>query len=130
VAPPSPGNPTPAPPSSSLARYATCRAQLDAGRAYLHATATVIQDHAAAAQVDPVTRADVRLAATYVSQQCAEITRTALHLTGGTAIRSDHPIGAALRDIETLCTHKRVTDRGLPTFSRAILGLGPVTPEL
>jgi len=128
--PPSPGTPHPSPPSSSLARYASCRAQLDAARAYLHSTATVIQAHATEAKVDPVTRADFRLAATYVSQQCAEVTRAALHLTGGTAIRADHPIGAALRDIETLCTHKMVTDRGLPAFSRAILGLGPVAPEL
>lgn len=127
---PSPSTPYPSPPSSSLARYATCRAQLDAARAYLHATATVIQEHAVAAKVDPVTRADFRLAATHVSQQCAEVTRAALHLTGGTAIRAGHPIGAALRDIETLCTHKMVTDRGLPAFSRAILGLGPVAPEL
>jgi indole-3-acetate monooxygenase len=128
--PPSPSKPHPSPPSSSLARYATGRAQLDAARAYLYSTATVIQAHAAEAKVDPVTRADFRLAATHVSQQCAEITRAAFHLTGGTAIRADHPIGAALRDIETLCTHKMVTDRGLPAFSRAILGLGPVAPEL
>lgn len=128
--PGAPGAPTPSPPSSALARYANCRAQLDAARAYLHSTATLIEDHAAEAKVDPVTRADFRLAATYVSQQCAEVTRAAFHLVGGAAIRADHPIGAALRDIETLCTHKMVTDRGLPVFSRAILGLGPVPPEL
>jgi alkylation response protein AidB-like acyl-CoA dehydrogenase len=98
--------------SSVLARHATCRAQLDAARAYLVTTAAAAQERAAAGGSisDARTRGELRLASSYVAQQCAEITRAAFHLVGGAAARADHPtyhqLGAALRDVEMLCTHR------------------------
>lgn len=117
--------------SSVLSRHASCRAQLDAARAYLFTTAATAQARAAAAGSiwDVRTRGELRLASSFVSQQCAEITRAAFHLIGGAAARSDHPVCAALRDIEMLCTHRMVIERSLPTAARAILGLGQVPPD-
>ncbi len=129
-APPATAGAVASPSSGVLARYASCRAQLDAARAYLQAAATASQVRATHGPVDPVTRAELRLAASYVSEQCAEVTRGAFHLTGGAAARADHPIGAALRDIETLLTHRMVIERSLPPIARALLGIGPVAPEL
>lgn len=125
------GNPAaPGPSSGVLTRYANCRAQLDAARAYLLSVATSSQARAAEGAVDPATRSELRLAAAYVSQQCAEIARGAFHLCGGAAARTDHPIGNALGDLETLLTHKMVMERTLPATARVLLGLGQVPPEL
>ncbi len=125
------GNPSaPAPSSSVLTRYANCRAQLDAARAYLQATAISSQARATEGAVDPATRAELRLAASFVAQQCAEIARGAFHLCGGAAARTDHPIGNALGDLETLLTHRMVIERSLPGAARVLLGLGQVPPEL
>ncbi|HRC58279.1 MAG TPA: hypothetical protein PKU97_20285, partial [Kofleriaceae bacterium] len=71
-----------------------------------------------------------RLAATHVAQRCAEIGHGAFQLGGGASARNGSPEGAALRDLETLLTHRMVSDRVLPAAARAILGLGDVAPEL
>jgi indole-3-acetate monooxygenase len=130
AAPPNSSSTGPGPSSGVLVRYATCRAQLDAARAYLLAAATASQARANEGAVDPATRAELRLAASFVSQQCAEVARGAFHLCGSAAARTDHPIGNALRDLETLLTHKMVTDRALPAAARVMLGLGKVPPDL
>lgn len=117
--------------SSVLARHAICRAQLDAARAYLFTTAATAQARAAAGGSiwDAKTRGELRLASSYVSQQCAEITRGAFHLVGGAAARNENPLGSALRDVEMLCTHRMVIERSLPAAIRAILGLGQTAPD-
>ncbi len=117
-------------PSPQLAHYAQVRAQLAAARSYLIATASSAFERAQAGPVDGATRGELRLAASHVAQQCAEVGRAAFHLGGGASVRAGSPIGAALRDLETLLTHRMVTDRVLPTTARAMLGLGAVPPDL
>jgi alkylation response protein AidB-like acyl-CoA dehydrogenase len=114
-------------PSATLARYAELRAELAAARAYLLATCTAVHD---AAAITPVERGELRLAASHVAARCADVVRGAFHLVGGAAIRAGHPVGAALRDVETLLTHKMVVDRVLPAAARAILGIGTPPPDL
>ena len=113
-------------PSPQLARYATLRADLDGARAYLRATCT----RAARGPVDGVMRGELRLAASATAHRCAEVVRGAFHLGGGAAARTGHPLGNALRDIETVLTHRMVVDRVLPAAARAILGLGAIPPDL
>jgi alkylation response protein AidB-like acyl-CoA dehydrogenase len=121
---------TAASPSPQLARYAELRAQLDAARAYLLATATMAFDRAHTGTVDGATRGELRLAASHVAQQCAGVVRATFHLGGGASVRAGSPIGAALRDVETLLTHRMVTDRVLPTTARVMLELDAVPPDL
>lgn len=116
--------------SAVLARYADARAELDGARAYLLATASTVFARAEAGAIDAATRGGLRLAASQVAARCADVVRAAFHLAGGAGVRAGHPLGAALRDIETLVTHRMVSDRVLPTAARALLGLGDAPPDL
>jgi indole-3-acetate monooxygenase len=118
------------PPSAQLASYALLRAELDGARAYLLATCTEALARAKAQRVDVATRGEIRLAARHVSARCAEVVRGAFHAGGGAAMRVGHPLGLALRDIETLLTHRMVIDRVLPAAGRALLGIGTPPPDL
>ena len=116
--------------SAMFARYAELRARLDAARAYLIATTTSAFDRATLGPVEGHTRGELRLAASFVATSCAEVVRAAFHLGGGASVRSGSVLGNALRDVETLLTHRMVADRVLPATARAMLGLGAVPPDL
>ena len=116
--------------SAMFARYAELRARLDAARAYLIATTTSAFDRASVGPVDGATRGELRLAASFVATSCAEVVRAAFHLGGGTSVRAGSVLGNALRDVETLLTHRMVADRVLPATARAMLGVGTVPPDL
>lgn len=120
--------------TAQLARYGELHAELAASRAYLLAAAAAAAELAehrepAAAELGS-TRGELRLAATHVARRCAELTRAAFHLGGGASARAQSPLAAALRDMETLLTHRMVSERVLPAAARAVLGLGPLAPEL
>ena len=117
-------------PSTLLGRYAEQRGQLDGARAYLLAACTTAFERAQAGPVDGAVRGELRLAASHVAHRCADVVRMMFHVGGGASARTGSPLGAALRDIETLLTHKMVTDRVLPATARALLGLGAVPPDL
>jgi alkylation response protein AidB-like acyl-CoA dehydrogenase len=116
--------------SAMFARYAELRARLDASRAYLIATAGSAFDAATLGPVEGATRGELRLAASFVASSCAEVVRAAFHLGGGTSVRAGSVLGNALRDVETLLTHRMVADRVLPATARAMLGVGAVPPDL
>jgi alkylation response protein AidB-like acyl-CoA dehydrogenase len=118
------------PPSTLLHRYAELRARLDAARAYLTTTAAHAATAATAGALDGALRGELRLAASFVAEQCAEVVRAAFHLGGGASIRAGSPLGAALRDVETMLTHRMVADRVRPAAARALLGVGPVPADL
>ena len=109
---------------TQLARYAELHAQLAAARAYLIATATTVFEGTADG------RGEMRLAAAHVTEQCVEVARGCFHLNGAAAVRANHPLQLALRDLEVVRTHKMVVDRVLPTAARALLGIGKVPPDL
>ncbi len=117
-------------PSGLLARYADLRAQLDAARAYLLASCTSTFARAQDGAIDAAGRGELRLAASHVAARCTEVVRGAFHTAGGAGVRTGHPLGAALRDAETLLTHRMVSDRVLPAAARAVLGLGTPPPDL
>ena len=121
-------------PSLALVRYGELRAQLDAARAYLRATAAAVAAAAAAAgpggAIGDAARGELRLASRFVAQTCAEVARGAFHLGGGASARTGSPLGEALRDAETLLTHRMVAERVLPAAARAVLGLGAAPPDL
>jgi len=117
-------------PSSVLARYAELRAGLDAARAYLLAVMTTAHAQGAAGPVDAATRGELRLAASHAVTVCVDVVRACYHLGGGAAVRAGHPLQYALRDIETMSTHRMVVDKVLPATARAMLGLGAVPPDL
>lgn len=121
-----------APGSAQLARYAELRAELDAAHAYLAAAATRAQARAEDGDTSEhaITRGELRLAARHVAQRCAEVGRGAFHLGGGASARGANPAAAALRDLETVLTHRMVSERILPAAARALLGIGEVAPEL
>ena len=130
TAPPPPGKPAEPPPTAALVAHAHLLAQLGAARAYLVDVAARAQAAARVGPPPPSTRGELRLAATHVAEQCATITRAAFHQAGGAAVRDGHPLQRALRDIETLLTHRMVGDRVLPAAARALLGLGALPPDL
>jgi len=111
-------------PSTVLEHYAALRAELDASRAFLLATSRMAFERASLGAVDAATRGELRLAATSVAERCAEVTRGAFRLGGGASMRSESPLGRALRDVETLLTHRMVSNRVLPAAARALLGIG------
>ena len=114
-------------PSAALAGYAELYATLASARAYLLAAC----DAAVHAEVvDGKLRGELRLAASHVAHRCADVVRGAFHLGGGASVRTSSPLGAALRDCETLITHKMVIDRVLPAAGRALLGIGTPPPDL
>ncbi|HEX7701529.1 MAG TPA: acyl-CoA dehydrogenase family protein [Kofleriaceae bacterium] len=117
-------------PSPQLAKYAGLHAQLAAARAYLIATATSVFDAAKRDQVDASARGELRLAASHVTEQCAEVARGCFHIDGAAAVRANHPLQLALRDLEVVMTHKMVVDRVLPATARALLGIGTPPPDL
>jgi alkylation response protein AidB-like acyl-CoA dehydrogenase len=115
--------------TTALVAWAELRAQLDAARAYLLDAV----DRAFAQAAKPATaatRGELRLAAGYAAARCADVGRGAFHLAGGVAIRSGHPLGAALRDLEVMLTHRMVADRVRPAAARAMLGLGAPPADL
>ena len=130
AAPPPPGKPAEPPPTAALVAHAHLVAQLGAARAYLVDVAARAQAAASAGPPPLSTRGELRLAATHVAEQCAAITRAAFHQAGGAAVRDGHPLQRALRDVETLLTHRMVGDRVLPAAARAVLGLGALPPDL
>ena len=117
-------------PSAQLAKYAGLHAQLAAARAYLIATATNAFEAAKRDQVDAPARGELRLAASHVTEQCAEVGRGCFHIDGAAAVRANHPLQLALRDLEVVMTHKMVVDRVLPATARALLGIGTPPPDL
>ena len=126
------------PASTRLARWAELYAQLAAARAYLIATATsVFEGHSIEGaavfeghSIEGAARGKLRLAASHVTEQCVEVARGCFHLDGAAAVRANHPLQLALRDLEVVMTHKMVADRVLPAAARALLGIGAVPPDL
>ena len=118
------------PPSSALAAHAALVARLGAARAYLLDVAARAQAAAEAGPAPPATRGELRLATAHVAAEVVAIVRAAFHQAGGAAIRTGHPLHRALRDAETLLTHRMVGDRVLPAAARAVLGVGAVPPDL
>jgi indole-3-acetate monooxygenase len=118
------------PPSPQLAKYAELHAQLAAARAYLIATATDVFASATRNEVDAAARGELRLAALHVTEQCVEVGRGCFHINGAAAVRANHPLQLALRDLEVVMTHKMVVDRVLPATARALLGIGTPPPDL
>jgi len=116
--------------SAILATYAEQRAELAAARAYLAETATATFSRATSGKIDDVTRGELRLAASFATHRAAAVVRQAFHLGGGTSVRAGSPLGDALRDIETMLTHRMVADRMWPAAARAILGIGVTAPDL
>jgi alkylation response protein AidB-like acyl-CoA dehydrogenase len=117
-------------PSAQLAKFAELHARFAAARAYLLATCDAAYAAAEREAIDGAVRAEMRLAASHVATECAEVVRGAFRLGGGASIRATSPLNAALRDIETVLTHKMIVDRLLPTIGRALLGIGDVPPDL
>jgi indole-3-acetate monooxygenase len=117
-------------PSPQLAKYAGLHAQLASARAYLIATATSVFDAATRDRVDASARGELRLAASHVTEQCAEVARGCFHINGAAAVRANHPLQLALRDLEVVMTHKMVVDRVLPATARALLDIGTPPPDL
>ncbi|MEP6859288.1 MAG: acyl-CoA dehydrogenase family protein [Deltaproteobacteria bacterium] len=118
------------PPSPQIVKYAELHAELAAARAYLLATCTSGFASARAGQIDATARGELRLAATSVTERCADVVRGCFRLDGAAALRGRHPLQLALRDIEVVMTHKMVVDRVLPATGRALLGLGTPPPDL
>ncbi len=117
------------PPGAALASYARLAGRLTAARAHLDAAAATAHERALANHVDAACRAELRIAACLVTEECAAIGRAAFHLNGGASIRTASPLGRALRDLETVLSHRMVGDRVLPAAGRALLGLG-AAPDL
>jgi indole-3-acetate monooxygenase len=135
--------------SAVLSAYAEQRAELASARAYLVATAGTASARAtseanashgsagarstpegSAQSIDDATRGELRLAASFATHRAAAVVRAAFHLGGGTSVRAGSPLGDALRDIETMLTHRMVTERMWPAAARAVLGLGVTAPDL
>ncbi|HEV7555804.1 MAG TPA: acyl-CoA dehydrogenase family protein [Kofleriaceae bacterium] len=116
------------PSSYRYATWARTRARLDAARAMLVAAVDGAYRQQPAVTNDE-SRGQLRLAASHVASEAAEIVRASFHIVGGAAVRAGHPVQAALRDIETLLTHRMVADRVVPAAARAILG-GGAPPDL
>ncbi|MEJ7597694.1 MAG: hypothetical protein WKG01_07285 [Kofleriaceae bacterium] len=117
-------------PPALLASYAVQRARLDAARAYLVATAQATVATATAGPVDGPSRGQLRLAASHVAHECAAIARAIFHATGGPAVHRDHPAQLSLRDLETVLTHRMVSERIQVAAARAVLGIGTIAPDL
>lgn len=117
-------------PSAALAGHALQRGRLDAARAYLMTTATTTFERAKSGAIDGATRGELRLAASFVAHECAAVIRAAFHSAGGAGIRDGHLLQSALRDIETLLTHRMVGDRVHAAAARAMLGIGAPAPDL
>ncbi len=112
-------------PSAAFARIGELHATLSSARAHLRAVATE-----AYANVDTRARGELRLASAITAQRCAEVVRGAFHLGGGASARSGSVANNALRDIETLLTHRMIADRVLPAATRAVFGVGAPPPDL
>jgi alkylation response protein AidB-like acyl-CoA dehydrogenase len=117
-------------PSPQLHAYAELHAGFVAARAYLLAAGTSAYAAAERGAITASERGELRLAASHVAHRCADVVRGAFHLGGGASMRAASPLNAALRDIETLLTHKMVVDRVLPAAARALLGIGTPPPDL
>ena len=113
-------------PSPQITKYAELYAALAAARAYLIATCKSVFG----CDVDAKARGELRLAASHVTEACAEVVRACFHIDGAAAVRANHPLQLALRDIEMVMTHKMVIDRVLPAAGRALLGIGKPPPDL
>jgi indole-3-acetate monooxygenase len=116
--------------SATLSAYAEQRAELAAARAYLVETAAAAMSRATTAAIDDTMRGELRLAASFATHRAVSVVRAAFHLGGGSSVRAGNPLGDALRDIETMLTHRMVTERMWPAAARAVLGLGVTAPDL
>jgi indole-3-acetate monooxygenase len=118
------------PSTTALASHGGRVAELGAARAYLLDVATRAQAAAAFGPTPGALRGELRLAAAHVTRASVAITRAAFHAAGGAAIRVGHPLHRILRDAEVVLTHRMIDDRVVPSATRALLGLGPVAPDL
>ncbi len=117
--------------SSVQGEVARRTAQLHAAHAYLRTAATDAYDDAVAGH--PPTdehRAELRLAATHATRTAAEVTTALFTLGGGTSVRDDHRLGAALRDVHTATQHAMVAAAIDEPCGRVVLGLPLERPDL
>ncbi len=124
------GTLTPDAPSTTWATYADLRARLGAARAYVLATADAALAAATAGVVPGPVRGELRLAACHAAATSAEVARAAFHLGGGASVRAGSAASNALRDLETVLTHRMVADRVRPAAARAALAIGTTPPDL
>lgn len=68
--------------------------------------------------------------ATDVAGAAREVARAAFHLGGGASVRAGSAASNALRDLETVLTHRMVADRVRPATARAALAIGTTPPDL
>jgi indole-3-acetate monooxygenase len=118
------------PSSTALASYAGLATRLRAA----HALVIDVADRAyALAMTGPPSselRGELRLAAAHAAAESTAITRACFHLAGASSIRRGSRLARALADAEVMLSHRMVADRILPAAARAVLGLGPVAPDL
>jgi alkylation response protein AidB-like acyl-CoA dehydrogenase len=117
-------------PTAAFARHAELTAIHHSARAYLREVAATTFEAAQRGEVSPAVRGELRLAASVAASRCAEVTRAAFHAGGGSSVRAGSVLGNALRDLETIVTHRMVADRVLPATARAMLGVGALPPDL
>lgn len=117
-------------PSAAFARIGELHATLSSARAYLRDVATAAYTTAERGEIDARARGDLRLASTFVAQRCADVVRGAFQLGGGASARAGSVAGNAVRDIETLLTHRMIADRVMPAATRAVFGVGATPPDL
>jgi alkylation response protein AidB-like acyl-CoA dehydrogenase len=110
--------------STVQALFAEARARHNGARANLFDVVERAFDLAAReGRLDLAARAEVRLAATYMTRSAAEIVRTLHDYAGGPAVFSDHPLQRRLRDAQTMTAHIMTGPATLELAGRALFGL-------
>jgi len=85
---------------------------------------------AAGAEITPVMRCDMRIAATYATEASREIVQWAHLAAGTTAIREGHRLERAFRDMYTGTQHAFISENIYTEAGKLMLGLIEDSPAL
>lgn len=103
-------------------------AQVRSARAFYYAAMHDAWDRAAAGKpFSNEDRASVRLAGTFVAENCSQAVDSLFRMAGASAITANSPLERCWRDIHTAAAHIQVQDANWEAAGRVLLGLEPGT---
>jgi alkylation response protein AidB-like acyl-CoA dehydrogenase len=105
------------------AELARAEARLFSARAGLMAAIGVASDEAERGAISLETRARLRLQATHLTREAADVTRIAYDLGGGAALYLDNPLQRRFRDAHAMTQHIMVQPATYEVTGRVRLGL-------
>jgi len=115
---------------AAMMRLGTAVIELDAAEGLLERAIAELEEAVRSGEgVDTELRARMRMVSAHVPAVCKAVVTSIVEASGASAMFDDSPLGRALRDVSTICTHHTLDyDGGPENYGRVLMGLAPSNP--